>query len=81
MQGLLDRGSGTPKARDDARTRRDVAAARLKGAREALARLKNGSRPEEMSPPAPGSRCPTPASPSSTSSGRTPRSSAPRPAW
>jgi len=48
MQGLLDRGSGTPKARDDARTRRDVAAARLKGAREGLARLKNGSRPEEI---------------------------------
>jgi HlyD family secretion protein len=48
MQGLLDRGSGTPKARDDARTRRDVAAARLKGARETLARLKNGSRPEEI---------------------------------
>jgi len=48
MQGLLDRGSGTPKARDDARTRRDVAAARLRGAREGLARLKNGSRPEEI---------------------------------
>lgn len=48
MQGLLDRGSGTPKSRDDARTRRDVAAARLKGARETLARLKNGSRPEEI---------------------------------
>jgi membrane fusion protein YbhG len=48
MQGLLDRGSGTTKSRDDARTRRDVAAARLKGARETLARLKNGSRPEEI---------------------------------
>jgi HlyD family secretion protein len=48
MQGLLDRGSGTPKARDDARTRRDMAAARLKAARETLARLKNGSRPEEI---------------------------------
>lgn len=48
MQGLLDRGSGTPKARDDARTRRDVAAARVKQARENLTRLKNGSRPEEI---------------------------------
>ena len=48
MQGLLDRGSGTPKSRDDARTRRDVAAARVKGAKETLARLKNGSRPEEI---------------------------------
>jgi HlyD family secretion protein len=48
MQGLLDRGSGTTKSRDDARTRRDVAAARLKGAREALTRLKNGNRPEEI---------------------------------
>jgi HlyD family secretion protein len=48
MQGLLDRGSGTPKSRDDARTRRDVASARLKGARDTLARLRNGSRPEEI---------------------------------
>ncbi|HXO42081.1 MAG TPA: biotin/lipoyl-binding protein, partial [Thermoanaerobaculia bacterium] len=28
MQGLLDRGSGTAKSRDDARTRRDMTAAR-----------------------------------------------------
>jgi HlyD family secretion protein len=48
MQGLLDRGSGTPKSRDDARTRRDMAAARLKGTRDTLAKLKNGSRPEEI---------------------------------
>jgi HlyD family secretion protein len=48
MQGLLDRGSGTPKSRDDARTRRDMAAARLKGARDTLAKLKSGSRPEEI---------------------------------
>jgi HlyD family secretion protein len=48
MQGLLDRGSGTAKSRDDARTRRDMAAARFKGARENLIRLKNGSRPEEI---------------------------------
>jgi HlyD family secretion protein len=48
MQGLLDRGSGTPKSRDDAHTRRDMAAARLRAARDTLARLKNGSRPEEI---------------------------------
>lgn len=48
MQGLLDSGSGTTKSRDDAKTRRDVAAARLKGADEALARLKAGSRREEI---------------------------------
>jgi HlyD family secretion protein len=48
MQGLLDRGSGTTKSRDDARTRRDVAAARVKGAREALSRVRSGSRPEEI---------------------------------
>src|SRR5258708_34184666 len=38
MQGLLDRGSGTAKSRDDARTRRDMAAARLQGAPENLIR-------------------------------------------
>ncbi len=48
MQGLLDRDSGSVKARDDARTHRDVASARLKGARETLTKLKNGSRPEEI---------------------------------
>ena len=48
MQALLDRGSGTPKSRDDARTRRDVAAAQVKSNQETLARLKNGSRPEEI---------------------------------
>lgn len=48
MQGLLDAGSGTTKARDDARTRRDVAASLLKAAREHLARLKAGSRREEI---------------------------------
>jgi HlyD family secretion protein len=47
MQALLDKGSGTTKARDDALARRDVAAARLKAAGEALARTKSGSRPEE----------------------------------
>jgi HlyD family secretion protein len=48
MQGLLDSGSGTTKSRDDAKTRRDMAAARLKGAGEALARLRAGSRREEI---------------------------------
>jgi HlyD family secretion protein len=48
MQALLDRGSGTAKSRDDARTRRDIAAARLRGTRDALARLRHGSRPQEI---------------------------------
>jgi HlyD family secretion protein len=48
MQGLLDVGSGTTKSRDDAKTRRDVAAARVRGAKEGLARLKAGSRKEEI---------------------------------
>jgi HlyD family secretion protein len=47
MQALLDKGSGTTKARDDARTRRDVVAARTASIKEALARLKAGSRVEE----------------------------------
>jgi HlyD family secretion protein len=48
MQALLDRGSGTAKSRDDARTRRDIAAARVRGARDALARARHGSRPQEI---------------------------------
>lgn len=48
MQGLLDRGSGTTKSRDDARTRRDVAAATVEGQREVVRRLKAGSRREEI---------------------------------
>jgi HlyD family secretion protein len=48
MQSLVDRGSGTIKARDDARTRRDVLAAQLGAAGEALARMKAGSRREEI---------------------------------
>jgi len=48
MQALLDRGSGTAKSRDDARTRRDMAAARLSGTRDALARARHGSRPQEI---------------------------------
>jgi HlyD family secretion protein len=48
MQALLDSGSGTPKERDDAQTRRDVAAANLHVARESLRRLRAGYRPEEV---------------------------------
>jgi len=48
MQGLLDAGSGTTKARDDAGTRRDVAAASLTAARERLRRLQAGARVEEI---------------------------------
>jgi HlyD family secretion protein len=48
MQGLLDRGSGTTKARDDARTRRDMTEERLAARKQALARLRAGSRPEEI---------------------------------
>ena len=48
MEGLLQSGSGTTKARDDARTRRDVAAASLSSIRERLRRLQAGSRPEEV---------------------------------
>jgi HlyD family secretion protein len=47
MQGLLDRGSGTTKARDDARTRRDVLAARQAAQTQALGRLRAGFRVEE----------------------------------
>lgn len=48
MQGLLDRGSGTTKARDDARTRRQILEARLAAQRQTLARLHSGARPEEI---------------------------------
>ena len=48
MQALLDRGSGTTKARDDAGTQRDVAQATLAAARERLRRLQTGNRPEEI---------------------------------
>ena len=48
MQGLLDRNSGTAKARDDAKTRLSVLEARRSAQRETLARLKSGARPEEI---------------------------------
>jgi HlyD family secretion protein len=47
MQSLLDHGSGTTKARDDARARRDMARSRLAASKEALTRLQAGSRAEE----------------------------------
>jgi HlyD family secretion protein len=47
MEGLLSSGSGTTKARDDARTRRDAAQAALDAGRERLRRLEAGFRPEE----------------------------------
>jgi membrane fusion protein YbhG len=47
MQALLDKGSGTTKARDDAKARRDMTAAKLVSMKEALARLRAGSREEE----------------------------------
>jgi HlyD family secretion protein len=48
MEKLVASGSGTDKSRDDARTRRDMAAAGLEAARERLGKLTAGSRPEEI---------------------------------
>ncbi len=48
MEDLLAAGSGTSKARDDARSRRDGAKASLDAATERALRLKAGSRPEEI---------------------------------
>jgi HlyD family secretion protein len=48
MESLLASGSGTTKARDDARVRRDAAQAGLDAAGERLARLEAGSRREEI---------------------------------
>jgi HlyD family secretion protein len=47
MQGLLVAGSGTTKSRDDARTRREVAAASVEAARERFRRTEAGFRDEE----------------------------------
>jgi HlyD family secretion protein len=46
-QSLFESQTGSEKARDDARIRRDMARAALDAAREQLARLEHGSRPEE----------------------------------
>jgi HlyD family secretion protein len=55
FETLLRTNSGSQKQRDDAATRRDVGRARVaaaeergRAAREGLARLRNGSRPEEI---------------------------------
>ncbi len=48
MQGLLDRSSGTTKARDDARTRIRILEAKVAAQKQTLARLHSGSRPEEI---------------------------------
>jgi HlyD family secretion protein len=55
FEALLTANAGSRKQRDDAATRRDVAAARVKAAQdraraadEAVARLRAGSRPEEI---------------------------------
>ena len=48
MEKLLASGSGTDKSRDDARTKRDVAAASLEAANERLRKLRAGSRREEI---------------------------------
>jgi HlyD family secretion protein len=55
FDALLQANAGSRKQRDDAATRRDVAAARLQGARdrtraaaEALARVRAGARPQEI---------------------------------
>ena len=48
MEGLLATGSGTTKGRDDARARRDMAAAALTSASERFKKLRAGNRPEEI---------------------------------
>jgi len=48
QETLLASGSGTSKGADDARARRDAAAASVSAASERLARLRSGSRPEEI---------------------------------
>jgi HlyD family secretion protein len=55
FDALLQANAGSRKQRDDAATRRDVAAARLQGARErtraageSLARIRAGARPQEI---------------------------------
>jgi HlyD family secretion protein len=48
QEALLERGLGAQKAADDARVRRDMAKAALASGQETLARLRHGSRPEEI---------------------------------
>ena len=47
LDALLERGSGTTKSRDDAKTRRDTLRARGDAISQALARLRTGFRSEE----------------------------------
>lgn len=48
LEGLADRGSGTLKARDDARTRVAVLSQQREAGAAELAKLKAGARPEEI---------------------------------
>jgi HlyD family secretion protein len=48
LEGLAERGTATAKARDDARTRRDVAVRSVRALRAQLDRLEAGPRPEEI---------------------------------
>jgi len=48
MQALVEKGSGTTKLADDARTRRDMVASRLAGLKQTLAKMRSGSRQEEI---------------------------------
>lgn len=47
FEALLERGSGTTKSRDDAKTRRDTLRARVDAISQSLARLRSGFRSEE----------------------------------
>jgi HlyD family secretion protein len=47
FEALLERGSGTTKSRDDAKTRRDTLKARVDAINQSLARLRSGFRSEE----------------------------------
>ncbi len=48
LEGLADRGTATLKARDDARTRKEMLDRIVAGDRAELAKLKAGPRPEEI---------------------------------
>lgn len=48
LDALVERGSGAEKARDDARTRRDMLAAKVAAMRASLAKLEAGFRAEEI---------------------------------
>ena len=72
MEGLLGAGSGTTKARDDARTRRDVAQARARCRARAPAPARGRLPPRgEGRGPRPAGRGRRHASPSSSSRSRT----------